>query len=142
MALKGYQSLFSRDRPAENPVAESEGGVVSGVGTILPNLDRLHELSSRLAFITSADAREPEALTWLLTMSRLWRDVAAMWHGPIATSPQILDALAALVKATEIADTVCRMGRLGVSSHAPEMEAARAVLAKARDALAESAQYR
>jgi hypothetical protein len=45
----------------------------------MPNFDRLHDLSSRLAKLTAPGEQEPGLASWCLAVGPLWRDIAEMW---------------------------------------------------------------
>ena len=45
----------------------------------MPNFDRLHDLSSRLAKLTAPGEQEPGLASWCLAVGPLWREIAEMW---------------------------------------------------------------
>jgi hypothetical protein len=74
----------------------------------MPDFDRLHDLSSRLAKLTAPGEQEPGLISWGLAVGPLWRDIAEMWEDspPVTLSWPVADSLERLEKRLATVESV------------------------------------
>jgi len=48
----------------------------------MPDFDKLHRLSSKLAALTKPGDRQEGLSTWCVFVGETWRDIAGMWDEP------------------------------------------------------------
>ncbi len=67
----------------------------------MPDFDRLHELSRKLAELTAPGLQEPGIGSWNVLVGETWKELVDMWGGDFQARPRRTESLERIADALE-----------------------------------------